>query len=105
MAATNPLICLPGSQPAQHYAAIAGALGRVGIVGHGLGAAVAHRPKMSCTHAVRREVETCGFDAPPRKLAVELGLAHVVGMALHLEAQRWQSAQSGRQLVERGGAG
>ena len=91
-----------GSEAAQHYTAVAGALGGVGIVGHGLGAAVAHRPKLSRAHAVRREVEAHGVGSLLRELAVELGIAHVVGMALYFEPQRWLGTQGGGQLVERG---
>jgi hypothetical protein len=33
-------------QPLQYHAAVAGALGRVGIIGYGFGAAVAHWPQL-----------------------------------------------------------
>ena len=59
-----------GSEAAQCHAAVTGALGGVGIVGYGLGTTAPHRPKLSRTHAVGREVETYGLGALPRKLAV-----------------------------------
>ena len=106
MAAAGPLIyprgSHSGSEPAQYHAAVAGALGGVGIVGHGLAAAVAHRPKLSRIPAVGREVEAYGLGALLRKLAVQLGIAHVIGVALHFKAQPGLGAEHAGHFIERG---
>lgn len=64
-----------------------GPLGGVGIVGYGLRATVAYGAQLGCSYTVRREVEAYYFCPLLRKLAVQLGAAQVISMALYLEAQ------------------
>jgi len=63
-----------------------GPLSGVGIVGYGLRATVAYGAQLGRSYTVRREVEAYYFGPLLRKLAVQLGAAQVISMALYFEA-------------------